>query len=83
MSEFPDIGVVLEPLTWTSSEALLWGLATEDVQSISLISDNGVQPNKLRVDGVWLWYQPYSEKVKLPVLINAYDEDHNLIYGKE
>lgn len=72
-----------EPLSWIASDRLLWGLASEDVQSILITGENNIQPNKVRVDGIWFWYQTYEDNVKLPVLINAYDKEHALIYGKE
>lgn len=72
-----------EPLSWMASDRLLWGLASEDVQSILITGDNNIQPNKVRIEGIWFWYQTYEGEVKLPVLINAYDKEHALIYGKE
>lgn len=72
-----------DPLIWKVSNTLLWGFATEEVQSILITGDNDIQPNKIRYRGVWLWYHSYEGEVKLPVLLNAYDKDGTLIYGKE
>lgn len=72
-----------DPLIWKASNTLLWGLATEEVHSILITGDNDMQPNKVRYHGVWLWYHAYDGEVKLPVLLNAYDKEGALIYGKE
>lgn len=71
-----------DPLIWQASNTLLWGFATEEVQSILITGDNDVQPNKVRYQGVWLWYHTYEGEVKLPVLLNAYNKEGTLIYGK-
>ena len=71
-----------DPLIWQASNTLLWGFAKEEVQSILITGDNDIQPNKIRYHGVWLWYHSYEGEVKLPVLLNAYDKDGTLIYGK-
>ncbi len=72
-----------EPLSWKASDTLLWGLSSEDVTSLIITGDNNIQVNKIRFNGVWLWYHAYEGKVKLPVLLNAYDREGTLIYGKE
>lgn len=70
-------------LSWVSSSGtLLWGLATEDVHSILITGDNDIQPNMVKFDGILLWYQFFEDGVKFPVMINAYDKEHVLIYGK-
>ena len=79
LNEFPPD----DPLLWKASDTLLWGLSTEEVQSILITGDNDMQPNKIRYQGVWLWYHTYDDEVKLPVLLNAYDKDGILISGKE
>lgn len=71
------------PLVWQASNTLLWGFSTEDVQSIIIAGDNEIQPNRIRYQGFWLWYQAYEGEVKMPVIINAYDKEGTLIYGKE
>lgn len=70
-------------LIWQASNTLLWGFATEEVQSILITGDHDIQPNKIRYQGVWLWYHIYEGEVKLPVLLNAYNKEGTLIYGKE
>lgn len=81
LNEFPYDNI---PLSWVSSaNTLLWGLASEDVQSILINGDKDIQPNMFKFDGVWLWYQFFEDGVKFPVLINAYDKEHVLIFGKE
>lgn len=72
-----------DSLIWMASDTLLWGFATEEVHSIILTGDNDLQPNKIRYQGFWLWYHAYEGEVKMPVLLNAYDKEGTLIYGKE
>ncbi|WP_342505978.1 hypothetical protein [Sporosarcina sp. FSL K6-2383] len=81
LNEFPYDNI---PLSWVSSgNTLLWGLASEDVHSILITGDNDIQPNMFKFDRILLWYQVFEDGVKFPVLINAYDKEHVLIFGKE
>lgn len=73
-----------DPLFWQGGQSIIFGLATNDVQTINIISETNRQPNKFKVNDRWVWYLVLdNEKVNLPVIIEAFDQDGNLIYEKD
>ncbi|TQR20464.1 hypothetical protein [Psychrobacillus vulpis] len=80
-----------DSLTWSGSISppnglpMLWGLATDNIKSIVITSENDIQPNKLKIqDNLWLWYAPINtDKLNMPIMMKAYDEKGNILYGEK
>jgi hypothetical protein len=79
-----------EPLIWGGTEnpqdnfSIIWGFSNNKVKSIIIKSEDNLQPNKIKIrENLWLWYVDFNDsKLNKPIMITAYDEKGNLLYGK-
>jgi len=64
--------------------SIIYGFADDDAKTIVITSEGNIQPNRFFVrDNLWVWYATFQkDTVKLPVRVNVYNADGQIIYGE-
>lgn len=89
--EFKEEKVERGLISWQVDKApkekfsMISGFANDEVKSIIINSEDGVQPNRFFIrDNLWFWYFTFDEeKVNMPVEVTAFDEEGNIISEEE
>lgn len=63
--------------------SMIYGFAEDDAKTIVITSEGNIQPNRFFVrDHLWVWYVILQkDKVTLPVKVEVYDANGQMIYG--
>lgn len=88
--EFKEEKAERGPIDWRAANkvqknfTVIYGFAEDSAKTIVITSERNTQPHRFYIDNnLWVWYATFPKnEVQLPVEVTVYDENGELIHGK-